>query len=227
MAQERALDEKKVKVRQPERSDKPTAMPQTGETGPKASGLISLQQTVGNRAVQRLIAQRSGNGAFELDEETAGRINQARGDGQALDSGVQAQMSASLGYDFGGVRVHTSPEADALNQQLSAKAFTTGQDIFFRSGDYDPGSSGGRELITHELTHVVQQSSGRVGGSGGRMTVNAPGDAFEQEADAIAKQATQAGHEAASADSGVQRQELPEEEEEIQTKALQRQEAPE
>jgi hypothetical protein len=108
-----------------------------------------------------------------------------------------------MGYDMGGVRVHTSPEADDLSHQLGAKAFTTGQDVFFREGAYDPGSTAGKELIAHELTHVVQQGTGQVQG-GSRMTVNAPGDAHEQQADASARATTSAG---------VQRQEeLPEEE---------------
>jgi hypothetical protein len=47
---------------------------------------------------------------------------------------------------------------------LNAKAFTTGSDIFFRNGAYSPQSSGGQELLAHELTHVVQQSTGAVGG---------------------------------------------------------------
>ncbi|MBP0042281.1 MAG: DUF4157 domain-containing protein, partial [Roseofilum sp. SBFL] len=37
------------------------------------------------------------------------------------------------------------------------KAFTTGQDVFFKRGAYNPGSQGGQELIAHELTHVMQQ----------------------------------------------------------------------
>lgn len=32
-----------------------------------------------------------------------------------------------------------------------------GQDVFFRSGTYQPGKREGQELIAHELTHVVQQ----------------------------------------------------------------------
>jgi hypothetical protein len=121
-------------------------------------------------------------------------------------------MGSTLGHDFSGVRVHTSPEAADLNTQLSAKAFTTGEDIFFGGGAYDPGSSGGQELLAHELTHVVQQGSGAVGGAS-RMTVNAPGDAFEQQADAVAHSAFSSQPSAAA---GVQRQENPEEEE-IQT----------
>jgi hypothetical protein len=114
-------------------------------------------------------------------------INRARGVGQPLDSAVQTQMGERLGHDFSAVRVHTDAQAHALNEQLSAKAFTTGRDIFFRQGEYDLASSSGRELIGHELAHVVQQSTGRVRGDGSGMTVRPAGDAFEKEADSQAK----------------------------------------
>lgn len=175
---------------------------------------------LGNRAIQRLLAQRSGgDGAFDLDDATASRINRARGGGQALDTSVQAKMGESMGADFSGVRVHTGSESHALNEQLNAKAFTTGSDIFFRDGAYSPQSSGGQELLAHELTHVVQQGSGAVGSGGGAMRVNAPGDRFEQEADSVAKNVAPAGDAPA-----VQRQ-APEEE--VQTKRLQRAAMPE
>ncbi|MCB9076737.1 MAG: DUF4157 domain-containing protein [Anaerolineaceae bacterium] len=210
-------EEKKGKVKpdkQPENRE------QAADAGVDRSGLAQLQNQVGNRAVQRMLAQRSGDGAFELDDDTAGRINQARGQGQPLDSATQDQMGAAMGQDFSGVQVHTSRESDELNQQIGAKAFTTGQDIFFKEGAYDPGSSGGQELIAHELTHVVQQGSGAVKGGSG-MTVNAPGDVYEQEADSVAKQVTSPAA-SGGAEAGVQRQEeeeevqMQEEEEEVQ-----------
>jgi Domain of unknown function (DUF4157) len=186
--------------------------------GDGKAALTTFQQQVGNRAVQRLLAQRSGDGPFELDDNTADRINRERGGGQSLDSNVQAKMSDSTGQDFSDVKVHTGPESHALNEQISAKAFTTGSDIFFREGAYDPGSSGGQELLAHELTHVAQQRSGSVGGGGGRMTVNAPGDSYEQQADSVAKAVT-------SSTPSVQREAMPEDEE-VQAKALQRAEMP-
>lgn len=210
-------EEKKGKVKpdkQPENRE------QAADAGVDRSGLAQLQNQVGNRAVQRMLAQRSSDGAFELDDDTAGRINQARGQGQPLDSATQDQMGAAMGQDFSGVQVHTSRESDELNQQIGAKAFTTGQDIFFKEGAYDPGSSGGQELIAHELTHVVQQGSGAVKGGSG-MTVNAPGDVYEQEADSVAKQVTSPAA-SGGAEAGVQRQEeeeevqMQEEEEEVQ-----------
>ena len=71
-------------------------------------------------------------------------------------------MGKAMGADFSGVKVHTDSQADQLNQSIQAKAFTTGQDVFFRQGTYQPGSKDGQELIAHELTHVVQQNGGTV-----------------------------------------------------------------
>jgi hypothetical protein len=163
--------------------------------------------------------QQQGRGkGFRLDNETAGRINRTRGAGQPLDGAVQVQMSETMGHDLSGVRVHTDSEADLLNQQLSAKAFTTGQDIFFRQGEYNPASGGGRELLAHELSHVVQQSTGRVSGWGSGVTVLPAGDTFEQEADRVANAVTTA------ADTPAQLQ-LPKEDKVRGVAVLQRQDA--
>lgn len=215
MAQERTLDEK-GKVHQSKDQVQVKQRPIGHELA--KPGLAGLQQTIGNRAVQRLIQRSGGDGPFELDDDTAGRINRMRGGGQPLDAGVQAQMSAATGYDLSDVRVHTSAEANDLSRQISAKAFTTGRDIFFREGAYSPGSGSGQHLISHELTHVVQQSTGAVSGSGAGMTVNPPGDAFEQEADAAASSV------AGSLGGQVQRQVEEEEEETLQRQALEEEE---
>lgn len=205
MKKQRMLQEPEPTRQQPHReehTDQEKAPPQGS-----ASGVSDLHRHIGNRGVQRLLAQRTGDGGYELDERTASRVERERSGGQPLDAAVQAQMSQALGYDMSGVNVHTSPEADALNRQLGAKAFTTGEDVFFREGTYDPHSAAGQELIAHELTHVAQQGTGAVKGSS-RMTVGAPGDVHEQQADATAHSLVSAG-----AHAPVQQQE---EEEEIQ-----------
>jgi hypothetical protein len=65
--------------------------------------------------------------------------------------------------DWSAVRVHTDAQSNQLNRILQSRAFTTGKDVFFRHGEYNPSSSEGQALIAHELTHVMQQ-----GKSGGR-----------------------------------------------------------
>lgn len=104
--------------------------------------------------------QRFAAGAGAASAEVEQGINSARGSGQSLAPKLQAQMGQAMGSDFSGVRVHTDARSDQLNRSIQAKAFTTGQDIFFRQGAYQPESRGGQELIAHELTHVVQQNSG-------------------------------------------------------------------
>jgi hypothetical protein len=159
--------------------------------------LRRLQRQYGNRYVQRVVerVQRQGGvEGFQLDDETAGRIHRARSGGQPLDGAVQAQMSGALGYDFSGVRVHTDSEADVLSQQLSAKAFTIGQDIFFRRGEYSPGVGSGWKMIAHELTHVVQQIQGRMGSNTQARGVAVDGDVeLEHQADMMEERATCAG----------------------------------
>lgn len=88
-------------------------------------------------------------------------IQSTRG-GKPLDRHVQAHMEQQFGSSFANVRIHTNPHADQLNRALDARAFTKGTDIFFRAGEYQPGTQGGDRLLAHELTHVVQQANGTV-----------------------------------------------------------------
>jgi len=97
-------------------------------------------------------------GGMDVGVDVEAAIQGARGGGQPLADSVRGPMEQAFGTDFGGVRVHTGGQADALNRSIQARSFTTGQDIFFRQGEYAPGSRGGQELIAHELTHVVQQN---------------------------------------------------------------------
>ena len=99
------------------------------------------------------LQRRPAAGADDLEA----RIEKEKGNGQSLSDGIRGPMENAFNADFSGVKVHTDAEADAMNQQLNARAFTTGQDIFFREGEYSPGSGSGQKLIAHELTHVVQQ----------------------------------------------------------------------
>ena len=178
--------------------------------------LTQMQQTLGNASVQRFLAQqnaqRSGAGPTEIDEETAVSINSERGAGQSLDEGMAAKAGQAMGQDFSDVTVHTDGQSDQLSKQLGAKAFTTGNDIFFREGAYNPGSDDGQRLIAHELTHVVQQGAATPSVQG-KMAVNDPHDQYEAEADHVAdKVMTQPNLQLHEEDVAVQRQEEEEEE---------------
>lgn len=176
--------------------------------------LLRLQQSYGNRFVQQwLQAQHEarpgasgdpgidgGSGPGRIpgadgDTSLQQDIQRARGHGQPLPPHVRAPMEQALGADFSRVRLHADGEAGRLSRGLSAQAFTAGQDIFLRRGQADWASAAGRELIAHELTHVVQQ---RAAVSGAAPALSHPHDRHEREAGRTAR-AVAAGHQVAAA----------------------------
>ncbi len=87
------------------------------------------------------------------------KIKQARSGGRQLPENIRTRMEQSFGTDLNMVRIHTNSQADNLTHSLRARAFTTGQDIFFRHGHFKPNSNAGQHLLAHELTHVCQQGN--------------------------------------------------------------------
>lgn len=107
------------------------------------------------------------------------------GPGRPIDPGTRAELATHLGHDFASVRVHDGAEAGAAASAIGALAYTVGTDIVFGAEQYRPGTSDGRRLLAHELTHVLQQQAGRVP-SAGRPTVGASDSPLEREADRVA-----------------------------------------
>jgi hypothetical protein len=107
------------------------------------------------------VVQRQGGGVVNTSKlETS--IQHARQNGQPLSDDIRQPMEEAFGADFSSVKIHTDTHSHQLNQTIQARAFTTGQDIFFRQGEYNPGSYQGKELLAHELTHVVQQNGSAI-----------------------------------------------------------------
>lgn len=79
-----------------------------------------------------------------------------RGGGRPLSPSLRAFFEPRFGHDFRRVRVHTDGAAAETARAINARAYTSGQDVVFAAGEYAPESAGGRELLAHELTHVVQ-----------------------------------------------------------------------
>jgi hypothetical protein len=78
--------------------------------------------------------------------------------GQPLSKSERAYFEPRFGVDFSQVRLHSDAQAAESARALNAKAYTLGQDVVFGTGQDTPGTSEGRRLMAHELTHVVQQS---------------------------------------------------------------------
>ena len=158
------------------------------------AALLQLQRDHGNRYVQQVVRQAHqdeaavGAAGGELDADLRRDLGAARHGGRRLDGTVGAPLGQALGSDFSAVRVHTDARADALTRSLRASAFTAGGDIFFRKGAYAPRTSSGRELLAHELTHVVQQGGAAGIGASAGVTIGPAGDRHEREAGRVASE---------------------------------------
>ncbi|MCG8416584.1 MAG: DUF4157 domain-containing protein [Proteobacteria bacterium] len=107
-------------------------------------------------------------------------VPQPSGSGAELGEDVRADMETAFGADFSAVRIHEGPQAESLG----ALAYTQGSDIHFQPGQYNPHSAHGRELLGHELAHVVQQSQRRVPPTGQARGAEVNSDpSLEGEAD--------------------------------------------
>jgi len=94
----------------------------------------------------------------EVTNDLESQINAIKGSGRPLAESERAYFEPRFGADFSRVRVHTDTRAADSARALNARAFTVGQDMVFGAGQYAPGTSEGRRLMAHELTHVVQQN---------------------------------------------------------------------
>lgn len=122
-----------------------------------------MADSVVQRSADAHISRKEGAGANGMAGGTsnANSVHKASKptnvNGQTLPAGTVTEMSRSFGYDFGNVRIHTGPEAQAAATELQAQAFTYGGEIYFNKDKYSPGTREGKWLLAHELTHVVQQ----------------------------------------------------------------------
>jgi hypothetical protein len=107
-----------------------------------------------------------------------------RAPGQPLDATTRALMEPRFGHDFSRVRVHTDAQAFESARAVDALAYTVGRNVVFGSGQYAPETRAGQRLLAHELTHVVQQSSGPT--SLQPLSLGPTNSAAEREAGAVA-----------------------------------------
>jgi hypothetical protein len=94
----------------------------------------------------------SSNSSFEE------RLMKRKGMGFALPDDLRKDMEGKFRTSFQHVRIHTDKEAADMCERIHALAFAHGYDIYFNSGMYNPKAESGRELLAHELAHIVQQN---------------------------------------------------------------------
>jgi len=164
-----------------------------------------LHATLGNSAVQaviRLVGRQPGprvmakpelGRAADPDEvQTFGELSASAGD--PLPAELAASMGAAIGHDVSHVVIHADAVAARAAQQIGARAFTIGNEIYFAAGAYAPHSAEGARLLVHELTHVAQHDRGALSDvAAGESRVSKPSDAHEEEATAMESRAN-GGH---------------------------------
>ncbi len=165
------------------------------QTKPLAATITPLvQREIESEEEELQTKRQSAADSFEADTAFESRLNTTRGSGSPLPAEVRAFMEPRFDADFSSVRIHTNSEAAQLNREVSAQAFTHGQDIYLGEGKSDLTSSEGKQLLAHELTHVVQQ-----GGAVARKPVVQR--ALETEPEAAREEAQPLSMEAALAEA--------------------------
>jgi hypothetical protein len=148
-----------------------------------AGGECEECKTKKKRLQRRALRDRSG-AEFALGADTM--VQRAlRSRAQPLNGATRAFMESRFGHDFGSVRIHRGPEANAAAQAVHAAAFTIGRDIVVADPFYEPESSAGQYLLAHELAHTIQQRS-HSDGATTSFEVSGLNDPSETEADMAA-----------------------------------------
>jgi hypothetical protein len=165
--QKAALPEEKLqKAPQVEEKVQKASLPE-GKIQTAAMPADKLQKNEGDQAdddklqkapaADEKLQRKGGDATPAVGDSVQSAIRQQSTGGQPLASDVRAFMEPRFGADFSTVRVHHDAESASLNNQLSARAFTYQNHVFFSRDQYQPGSSDGKQLLAHELTHTVQQ----------------------------------------------------------------------
>ncbi len=129
----------------------PRVGPETHQHGP---GCDHVRRTP--TATGALVGHEGG----DLDQATSTEIETRRGGGRPMDEPVLRRMESAFGQSLAGVRIHDDPASARLNRAVSARAFTTGRDVFFGAGEYSPDTVQGERVLAHELAHTLQNATG-------------------------------------------------------------------
>jgi hypothetical protein len=157
--------------------------------GPQTAG--GLAASVASGAVWRKLALRTAGGrptdGSRRTQASAAAMDESRG--EPLPAVWADRWSHALGEPVHEARVHTDAAAARAAQQLRARAVTSGRDVYFAHGEFNPGTSSGDRLLAHELTHVLQARHAPPAGTA-PLRLSDPGEAHERAATRAEAQAT-------------------------------------
>lgn len=94
--------------------------------------------------------------ATKLKNNISVLLQSSKGGGQQLDNSIKGEMEGKMNTDLSDVRIHDDAQAHQMSENINAKVFTHGKDIYFKEGNYNPNIDEGKELLAHELAHTQQ-----------------------------------------------------------------------
>lgn len=151
---------KKVLKKESTPKSKGRAQKRVSRSGQPSShaDMLALQRNVGNRGVGQLLQSETDGKSHTVDNVppiVESVLNSDRS--QALDAATRESMESRFGQDLGQVRIHTGAKAAESAKTVNALAYTAGQDVVFGPGRFVPQANDGRQLLAHELAHIIQQ----------------------------------------------------------------------
>lgn len=120
------------------------------------AGAISLLTASAHESTQTSNLQQA-RGAQTAPADNTDQVAAALGEtgqGNPLQPKLRAEMEQGFARDFSSVRVHSDSRSAGAAAILQARAFALGSDIYLAATE----SAENRQLMAHELTHVVQQT---------------------------------------------------------------------
>lgn len=135
-----------------------------GELCPECEETLQLQPE--ERKEEELVQTKASLPSAPMSlAHLAAKMNSIEGGGQPLPASTRDFFEPRFGRDLSDVRVHTGVGAVEAARSIHARAFALRRDVIFGENEYHPDSKRGRELMAHELTHVIQQggTTGRCG----------------------------------------------------------------
>lgn len=103
------------------------------------------------------LAEVAGHSPGDIDAPES--VHQAiAGRGEPLSEPMRRHFESRFGISLSQVRIHQDPVAGRSARDIHAAAYTVGNHIVFGANRFQPQRPEGLALLSHELTHVVQQA---------------------------------------------------------------------
>ena len=78
----------------------------------------------------------AGSGGLSVSSTFSSFLNASKGGGKPLPQATRGFMENAFSSDFSAVKIHTGNQAFEMSKGINAKAFTSGNDIYFNSGQF-------------------------------------------------------------------------------------------